>query len=182
MRNFKFALIIIGIIIATGLCGFLFLQSFQNKAISYEEQINEAASGIKTQEKRRADLIPNLVDCVKQYDKHEYETLMDVVNARKDNNAESAQEIQTMIQAVAESYPELKSNENYKTLMTDLTTTENLIATYRENYNACVKEYRRYVRKSPHRYILDFLGYEIVDYEMLDFDVSEDAPTNLFGN
>ena len=104
---------------------------------------------------------------------------MDVVNTRKDNDAESAQEIQTKIQAVAEAYPELKSNENYKTLMTDLTTTENQIATYRENYNACVKEYRRYVRKSPHRYILDFLGYEVVDYEMLDFDVSEDAPTNI---
>lgn len=182
MRNLKLVLIVIGIIIATCLCGFFFLQSFQNKAISYEEQINEAASGIKTQEKRRADLIPNLVDCVKQYDKHEYETMMDVVNARKDNDAESAQEIQTMVKAVAEAYPDLESNENYKALMTDLTTTENLIATYRENYTSCVKEYRRYVRKSPHRYILDFLGYEVSDYEMLDFDVSEDAPTNLFGD
>ena len=60
----------------------------------------------------------------------------------KDNNTESSQEIQTMIQAVTEAYPELKSNENYKTLMTDLTTTENQIATYRENYNTYVKEYR----------------------------------------
>ena len=145
-----------------------------------EEQINTAQSEIKVQEKRRADLIPNLVDCVQAYDEHEYQTLMDVVNARGSSSDESVQEIQTMIQAVAEAYPELKSNENYRELMNELATTENLIANYRSNFNKWVKSYNQYVRKFPNRQILGMLGYEIIGYEYLDYNVSSDAPTNLF--
>lgn len=145
-----------------------------------EEQINTAQSEIKVQEKRRADLIPNLVDCVQAYDEHEYQTLMDVVNARGSSSDESVQEIQTMIQAVAEAYPELKSNENYRELMNELATTENLIANYRSNFNKWVKSYNQYVRKFPNRQVLGMLGYEIIGYEYLDYNVSSDAPTNLF--
>lgn len=157
-----------------------FIPRVQNKAISLEEQINTAQSEIKVQEKRRADLIPNLVDCVQTYDEHEYQTLMDVVNARGSSSDESVQEIQTMIQAVAEAYPELKSNENYRELMNELATTENLIANYRSNFNKWVKSYNQYVRKFPNRQILGMLGYEIIGYEYLDYNVSSDAPTNLF--
>ena len=70
--SWKLMLIIITIIAAVAvMCLFMF-QGVKNKAISYEEQITNAQSEIKVQEKRRADLIPNLVDCVKQYDRHEY--------------------------------------------------------------------------------------------------------------
>lgn len=155
-------------------------QGTQNKAISLEEQISTAQSEIKVQEKRRADLIPNLVDCVQAYDEHEYQTLMDVVNARGSATDESVQEIQTMIQAVAEAYPELKSSENYRELMNELATTENLIANYRSNFNTWVKNYNQYVRKFPNKQILGFLGYEVINYEYLNYDVSSDAPTNLF--
>ena len=105
---------------------------------------------------------------------------MDVVNARGSSSDESVQEIQTMIQAVAEAYPELKSNENYRELMNELATTENLIANYRSNFNKWVKSYNQYVRKFPNRQILGMLGYEIIEYEYLDYNVSSDAPTNLF--
>lgn len=180
MKNWKLPLIIAAVIIAVVmLCVFLF-QGVQNKAISLEEQINTAQSEIKVQEKRRADLIPNLVDCVQAYDEHEYQTLMDVVNARGSSSDESVQEIQTMIQAVAEAYPELKSNENYRELMNELATTENLIANYRSNFNKWVKSYNQYVRKFPNRQVLGMLGYEIIGYEYLDYNVSSDAPTNLF--
>lgn len=182
MKNFKVVLIVIGIIIAVALCCTFWFKGFENKAISYEEQISNAQSEIKVQEKRRADLIPNLVDCVKEYDKHEYQTLMDVINARGTSSDESVGEIQTMIQAVAEAYPELKSNENYKELMNELSTTENLIANYRSNYNNWVKKYKQYVRHFPNSSILGFLGYEVAEYEYIDYNVSEDAPTNLFGN
>lgn len=121
-----------------------------------------------------------MVDCVQAYDEHEYQTLMDVVNARGSSSDESVQEIQTMIQAVAEAYPELKSNENYRELMNELATTENLIANYRSNFNKWVKSYNQYVRKFPNRQILGMLGYEIIGYEYLDYNVSSDAPTNLF--
>lgn len=182
MRNcsFKLVLIIIGIIIAIVLFGMFALNSVPNKVISYEEQITTAQSEIKIQEKRRADLIPNLVDCVKEYDKHEYETLMAVVEARGANSDSSVQEIQTMINAVAEQYPELKSNENYKELMNELSTTENLIANTRTNYNKWVSQYNTNVKKFPNKQILSFLGYEVTEYQKLTFDVSSDAPTNLF--
>lgn len=181
MKNgIKLTLIIIGIVLAVILLTVFALNSIPNKVISYEEQITTAQSEIKIQEKRRADLIPNLVDCVKEYDKHEYETLMAVVEARGASTDSSVQEIQTMINAVAEQYPELKSNENYKELMNELSTTENKIAQVRSNYNEWVTKYNSYTRKFPNRQVLDFLGYEATEYQKLTFDVSSDAPTNLF--
>ena len=176
----KLTLIIIGIILAVMLFGMFALNSIPNQVISYEEQITTAQSEIKIQEKRRADLIPNLVDCVKAYDKHEYETLMAVVEARGTNSDSSVKEIQTMITAVAEQYPDLKSNENYKELMNELSTTENKIARVRSNYNEWVSKYNSYVKKFPNKQILSFLGYEVTEYQKLTFDTSNDAPTDLF--
>lgn len=156
------------------------VQGFQNKAINYETQVEEAQSGIKVQEKRRVDLIYNLADCVKQYDKHESETLKAIVDGRTSDKVD-AENITTAINAVSEAYPELKSNENYKQLMNELSTTENLIASYRDNYNTQVKTYKRYVRSFPTRNFLGMLGYETKDYQLLDFQIGEDAPQNLFG-
>lgn len=85
-----------------------------------------------------------------------------------------------MIQAVAEAYPDLKSSDNYKELMNELATTENLIANYRSNFNTWVKNYNQYVRKFPNKQILGMLGYQLMDYAYLDYNVSSDAPTNLF--
>ena len=110
--SWKLPLIILAIIVAVVLVSIFALQGVQNKAISLEEQITTAQSEIKIQEKRRADLIPNLVDCVKEYDKHEYETLMAVIEARGANSDTAVQEVTTMIQAVAENYPQLQSSEN----------------------------------------------------------------------
>ena len=181
MKNsFKLVLIIIGIVLAVALFAVFALNSIPNTVISYEEQITTAQSEIKIQEKRRADLIPNLVDCVKAYDEHEYNTLMAVVEARGTSSDSSVQEIQTMINAVAEQYPDLKSNENYKELMNELSTTENKIAQVRSNYNEWVSKYNSYVKKFPNRQILSLLGYEVTEYQKLTFDVSSDAPTNLF--
>jgi LemA protein len=178
--SIKLLCIILAVIAAIALlCVFAF-NSVPNKAYAYEEQIKTAMSDIKVQEKRRADLIPNLVDCVKQYDKHEYETLMAVVKARGTSSDNSVNEIQTMINAVAEAYPELKSNSNYKELMNELSTTENLIAKYRSSYNKEVKSYNQYIRQFPRKQILDMFGYTPIEYDYLDYNVSEDAPTNLF--
>lgn len=180
MKNWKPALIIAAVILAAIVLSVFAVQSVQNKAISLEEQINTAQSDIKVQEKRRADLIPNLVDCVQAYDQHEYQTLMDVISQRGSSSDESVQEIQMMIQAVAEAYPELKSSENYRELMNELSTTENLIANYRNNYNTWVKSYNQYVRKFPNKQFLGLLGYEIINYSYLDYNAPVDAPTNLF--
>lgn len=110
----------------------------------------------------------NLADCVKQYDKHEADTLTAVADGR--GSTGDIENVTTAITAVAEAYPELKSNENYKTLMNELSMTENMIAEHRSNYNKQVKEYKRYVRKLHIRYFLGLLGYEVQEYEYLDYN------------
>ena len=179
MRN-KMPLIIIAILFAVIFLILFSFNSVQNKAIVLEEQITTAQSEIKIQEKRRADLIPNLVDCVKSYNEHEYNTLMAVVETRGTDSDASVQEIKTMISAIAEAYPQLQSNTNYQNLMTELATTENMIANVRSNYNKWVSKYNSYIRKFPNNQILNMFGYESGGYEKLNFDVSSDATTNLF--
>ena len=117
---------------------------------------------------------------MKAYDKHEYETLMKVIEARGADSDAAVSEAQVVINAVAEAYPELKSNSNYKELMNEMSTTENLIANYRNTYNNQVKEYNRYVKKFPNGWMLSVVGYQSNEYPYLDYDVSPDAPTNLF--
>ena len=180
IKNVKLGLIIgVGAILLIILCIFG-VQSLQNKAFILEEQVNTARSDIKVQEKRRVDLIYNLADCVKQYDKHEAETLKSIVDGR--GSTGNIENVTTAITAVSEAYPELKSNDNYKQLMTELSMTENLIAEYRSNYNKQIKEYNRYVRQFPNRLFLSILGYEVQDYSYLDYDAPSDAPQNLFGD
>ena len=131
--NWKLSLIIGAGVIAIILLCIFGVQGSQNKAIALEEQVNTASSDINVQEKRRVDLVYNLADCVKQYDKHEAETLTAIVEGR--GSSGDIENVTTAITAVSEAYPELKSNENYKQLMTELSMTENLIAEYRSNYN-----------------------------------------------
>lgn len=176
--NAKLFIIIAAIILSVGLLCVFAVQGAQNKAISLEEQLNAADSDIKVQEKRRIDLIYNLIDCVQQYDQHEAETLTAIVQARQiDGDIQAAS---NAITAVAEAYPDLKANENYKELLNEISITENLIAEYRSNFNAQVRSYNRYVRKFPARIFLDMLGYEVQDYKYLDYNAPVDAPQNLF--
>lgn len=156
--------------------------STNNRAISLEEQVVSEDSNIQTQEKRRTDLIYNLADCVMQYDKHEAETLLGVAEARNQGEKTNIQSVTTSIAAVAEAYPELKSNENYKELMNELSITENLIAEYRNAYNNEVRAYNKFVRKFPNRQILSIMGYEVIEYTYLQYEEADRQPVkNLFG-
>ena len=178
--NSKIKLVLIGVVgVLTIIIMCVFgIQGSQNKAISMEEQVNTAQSDIKVQEKRRVDLVYNLVDTVKQYDKYEADTLTAIVEGR--GSTGDIENVTTAITAVSEAYPELKSNENYKQLMNELSMTENLIAEYRSNYNKQVKEYKRYVRKFPTNIFLNMLGYEYQEYSYLDYNAPSDAPQDLF--
>ena len=168
----KFYVILLVVLICVGLLFIVMTHGARNTAIGMEENIATAESQIKVQEKRRADLIPNLVECVKEYDKHEYELLVALVNGRSDSD-EVSDEIQTKIKLVAEAYPELKSNENYKTLMTELALTENSIANYRNAYNERVKEYNRHVRRFPQTLFFSIVKYEPKEYSYLTFETEE---------
>lgn len=180
MKNIKLYLIIPIVIISVIVMSVFIVQSSQNKAIGLEEAVYTAESDIKIQEKRRVDLVYNLADCVMQYDEHESNTLIGL--ADKMSNGNEINNVSTSISAIAYSYPELKSNENYKQLMNELSITENMIAQYRENYNKSVNSYNRYVKKFPSRIFLDMTGYDIVEFERLDYNAPVDAPQNLFGD
>lgn len=179
--NWKLYLIIAAGIIAVILLCVFGVQSSQNKAIALEESVKASMIDIRTQEKRRFDLIPNLVDAIKSYDAHEAETLMAVVNGRSGNTDADMEEVQLAINAVVEAYPELKSNELYKEFMNELSITENSIAEHRKSYTKEVANYNRYVKKFPTRIFLDWTGYEPKEFEELSFEnTSVDAPTGLF--
>ena len=85
-----------------------------------------------------------------------------------------------VLTAVAEQYPELKANENYQQLMTELAITENSIAQFRNNYNEQARAYNNFVRKFPNNILLNIMGYSAVDSRYTDYNASEDAPQNLF--
>lgn len=176
--NIKLALIIIAAVIAVAIMSVFMVQSSQNKAISLEEAVYTAESDIKVQEKRRVDLVYNLADCVKQYDAHESDTLTQLAEGMSKGN--SVEDVNTAIAAVTYNYPELKSNENYKELMNELSITENMIAQYRENYNQSINSYNRTVKKFPTRIFLSMTGYEVIDFKRLDYDAPVDAPQSLF--
>ncbi|NBI91889.1 LemA family protein [Lachnospiraceae bacterium] len=178
-ENWKVVLIVAAGVLAVILLCVFGVQNSQNQAFALEEQVNTAESDIKVQEKRRVDLIYNLADCVKQYDKHEAETLTAIVEGR--GSAGDIENATTAITAVSEAYPELKADENYRELMNELAMTENLIAEYRSNYNKQVKTYNRYMKKFPTRIFLNMLGYERQNYQYLDYESPVDAPQNLFG-
>ena len=132
-NGWKVGLIVAGIIIAIVLCGVVWVQSAQNRAIGLEESVYTAESDIKVQEKARVDKVYNLADCVKQYDKHESNTLSQLAESMSKGN--QIEDVNTALAAVTYAYPELKSNENYKQLMQELTVIENQLSQYRENYN-----------------------------------------------
>lgn len=177
--NWKMVLIVLAIVASVALLCVFGVQSAQNKAYALEESVAAAMADVRVQEKRRVDLVYNLADCVMQYDKHEAETLKDIVAGR--GSTGDIENVTTAITAVSEAYPDLKSNENYKELMNELAVTENLIANYRSSYNQQIRAYNRHVRKFPTRMFLDWLGYEYQAYSYTDYNAPVDAPQNLFG-
>ena len=138
----------------------LFAWVFYNSLITAKIRVGEAFSQIDVQLKRRSDLIPNLVETVKGYTKHEREVLEEVTNARaalvnakgveekaKANN-QLADTLKSLF-AVAENYPSLKASENYMALQEELADTENKIAYARQFYNSTVMDYNTKLQVFP---------------------------------
>lgn len=179
-KYMKRVLIIISIILGIILLNIGLFAGTNNKVINLEEQIKESKSAINIQEKRREDLIYNLVDTVESYNNYEQETMTKIIEARSNASNGNVEEAEVLINAVAEQYPELKSSENYKSLMTELSMTENIIAEYRNNYNIQVKQYNKHIKAFPNSIILKMMGYEKLNNTYLEYEASEDAPRNLF--
>jgi len=138
----------------------IFVWLTYNSLVTLKERIKEARSGIDVQLKRRADLIPNLVETVKGYAKHEKEVFENVTKARSalmnagsmaekakaDNILEGA--LKSLF-AVAEAYPDLKASDNFKQLQSDLTDTEDKISYSRQFYNSNVLSYNTKLKMFP---------------------------------
>lgn len=153
----------------------LYLVGMYNGFIILRTRIQEALSGIDVQLKRRADLIPNLVETVKGYAKHEKEVFENVTKARASMmNAGSLQEkaeannmmsgaLKSLF-AVAESYPELKANTNFQDLQRQLEDTEDKVSFSRQFYNSNVLEFNSKVQLFPGNIIAGMFGFKVAEF------------------
>ena len=151
-----------------------------NGLVKLNERVNEAWSDITVQLKYRADLIPNVVETVKGYAKHEKETFQMVTEARTASMgaktvkqaAEAEREMQGAlgrIFAIAEAYPELKANENFVKLQSQLQDVEDKIQAARRFYNAGAKELNTKIKTFPTNVINNFVGhFKTRDYFEVD--------------
>lgn len=144
--------------------------SIYNSLVTGQEQTKEAWSTVETQLKRRYDLIPNLVETVKNYAKHESKTLESVINARNmamslNGSTTQKEQHENMLSgalkslfAVAENYPDLKANQNFLDLQAKLTDTEDKIQASRQFYNTAVMALNRKIRIFPNNLIAERFG------------------------
>ncbi len=147
-----------------------------NKLVSLNVRCKNAYASIDNQLKRRADLIPNLVEVTKGYAKHESETLERIVLARTNSISEQAKQSEEVTKslksllAVSESYPELKANELFKNLQIELTGTEDKIAYARQFYNDSVQHFNTAIMTFPNNLIASMFKFKEREY----FEVSEE--------
>lgn len=157
--------------------------SSKNTAVSLEENVNAAKSGVDVQLSNRYNKLTEIAECVKQYNAHEYRTLTDTIKARgKNMSSQEYKATMAAINAVAEQYPALQSAPNYRQLMTEITLTENHLAQHKKAYNESVRDYRYHCRKFPTSTFLRWTGYEVQTYEMYmaDEPMKDNAPMKLF--
>jgi len=171
-------IIIIAVVIGAVL---LFAWYIYNSLIQGRLRVKEAFSQIDVQLKRRTNLIPNLVETVKGYAKHEKSTLTEVTKLRTSlmhaKTPEKKAEVNNMITdalktifAVAENYPDLKASQNFKALQEELEDTENKIAYARQFYNSVVLDYNTKLQVFPNVLFAKFLNFKPSEF----FGTSED--------
>jgi LemA protein len=162
--------IILGVVVVVA----LWLIAVYNGLIKLKNRVDEAWSDIDVQLKRRYDLIPNLIETVKGYAKHEKETLENVIKAR--NSAMNTQgagkakaenalsETLKSIFALSESYPDLKANQNFLQLQDELSDTENKIQASRRFYNTNVRDFNTKIQIFPNNMIAGMLKFTNRDF------------------
>lgn len=158
-----------------------------NKLVKQRNKVEDAWAGIDVQLTRRADLVPNLVATVKGYKLHEQETLENVVAARSSARGRAATgEAEAKVSsavgsllAVAEDYPDLKANENFQQLQTELATLEEDISFARRYYNGTVRNYNTSQETFPNVLFAKSLGFKNAEYFQADLDAKA-APSASF--
>ena len=174
------------IVLAVGAVFLISLVAIYNNFAKLKVRIEEAWSQIDVQLKRRADLIPNLVETVKGYASHEKEVFQRVTEARSAlmnaSNAKEAgqadQQLQTALKslfAVAEAYPELKAQEGFVQLQKELSDTEDKIAYSRQFYNSVVRDYNSMLATFPSNIIGGIFGFTQKEF----FEATEQERENV---
>ena len=181
-----------GIIIVVGLLLVLvcYVIGIYNKLVNARNKVENQFSQVEIQLKRRADLIPNLVETVKGYAKHEEGTLTAVIEAR--NKAVNAGTVNEKVEAnneltgalnklfaLAEAYPELKANENFLSLQNDLKDTEDKITYARQFYNDSAMGYNNLIQMFPSNIIANMFNFKKFDYFKAD-EKEKEAPKVQF--
>jgi LemA protein len=170
----------------------LFVLTF-NGLVRLRNQVRNAWAQIDVQLKRRHDLIPNLVETVKGYMKHERETLESVTNARnlaqgaigKGVGAQSKAEADlsgalSRLLAVVENYPDLKANQNFLALQEELTSTENKISFSRQFYNDSVLGYNNKTQMFPSNMVASVTGFKAGEFFEVEVAAEREAPKVSF--
>lgn len=158
------------ILVAVAVVVILYVILVYNRLVRLRALVREGFSGITVQLRRRADLIPNLVETVKGYATHERETLDKIVQARADATAtrsvaETAQADARMtgmlgqLIAIAENYPQLKADANFRELQTEMADIEEELAGSRRYYNATVRDLNTRVQSFPDVLVAGPLGF-----------------------
>ena len=146
-----------------------------NKLVNARNKVKDQFSQIDVQLKRRSDMIPNIVETVKGYAKHEENTFKEVVEARnKMNTANSInEEIEASnavtsalnkLFALSEAYPELKANENFLSLQNDLKETEDKLSYARQFYNDTVLSYNNLIEQFPSNVVAKMFKFKRIDF------------------
>ena len=194
-KNQIVLLSVLGIIIL----GIFWGISSYNGIITLQENVNSQWANVESQYQRRADLIPNLVSTVKGYATHESSTLEGVVAARakatqvtidpKNLTPEKLQEFQAAqgqvssalgkLLMITENYPDLKANQNFLELQSQLEGTENRIAVERNRFNDLAKEYNIPIQRFPRSFIANMFGFKQKPYFEAEKG-SQVAPTVKF--
>ena len=173
-----FFVVIIVVALIIGGCGY----SGYKRTIALDELVKSAWSDVDVVLKRRFDLIPNVVETVKGYAKHEQQLLQGIADVRKSyftatTTAEKAQAAGTLdgmlsrLLVLRETYPELKANENFRALQIELEGTENRIAEKRKRYNDAVRALNSYIRAFPGSMYARWAGVQKAQY----FEAGEGA-------
>ncbi|WP_026970076.1 LemA family protein [Algoriphagus terrigena] len=181
-------LLIIGVIV---LLVIFYTIGIYNKLVKFRTLVDEAWSGIDVQLKKRYSLIPNLVETVKGYAKHEQETFEKVVNAR--NMAQSATTLESQqaaenqlnkalvnLFALSEQYPELKANQNFLKLQEELSVIEQDIEKSRRYYNGTVREKSILIDSFPSNILANLFGFVKSKFFELDSDAERVLPQVKF--
>jgi LemA protein len=174
-KGLKTALIVIGVIFLIAFMSFSWLKSGYDRVITMDENVKAQWAQVENQLKRRYDLIPNLVETVKGYAKHEKELFEHIADARtkyfqaksvKDKISASNQleGFLSRLLVLRETYPQLKANESFLKLQDSLEGTENRIAVERKRYNDAVKQLNTYIRTFFGRFFATFAGVSSAEY------------------